>query len=322
MTMGFDDLIVGGQLRVGTGYCAPIKEGDYKINGSAHMEGPVVVGLGSKIKLGAKGGDPDDPEDNTGTAPANLMITRNYNKDKDCFSAAIKRTLLTEGNVQINGDDGTPNALVLNGNSNITGNDQTDQCIYINSSTSTAININGKTTIDNAGDAIFAIGTDGDTLSGRFNTADGRPKPFDIKHPTKGDGHRLRYACIEGPEVGVYHRGRLRRGKEIVLPYYWKDLVHVESITVQLQPVGAHQDIIVKRWDEQKIYLQSNGGLPIDCFYHVYGERKDINPLITEYEGDSWKDYPDPNYNPELTPPAERTFTDSRFSGPPNTITM
>ena len=54
MSIGFDDCIVGGQLRVGTGYCAPIKEGDLKINGSAHMEGPVVVGLGSKIKLGAK----------------------------------------------------------------------------------------------------------------------------------------------------------------------------------------------------------------------------------------------------------------------------
>ena len=33
-------------------------------------------------------------------------------------------------------------------------------------------------------------------------------------------------------------------------------------------------------------------------FYHVYGERKDINPLIVEYEGNSWEDYPDPNYNP------------------------
>jgi len=319
MSMGFDDLIVGGQLRVGTGYCAPIKEGDYKINGSAHMEGPVVIGLGSKIKLGAKGGDPDDPEDNTGTAPANLMITRNYNKDKDCFSGAIKRTLLTEGNVQINGDDGTPNALVLNGNSNITGNDQTDQCIYINSSTFTAININGKTTIDNKGDAIFAIGTNGKTMSARFAESDGKPKPFDIQHPTKGNGHRLRYACIEGPEVGVYHRGRLRRGKEIVLPYYWKDLVHVESITIQLQPVGAHQDIIVKRWDNQKIYLQSNGGLPIDCFYHVYGERKDINPLITEYEGNDCFDYPDPNYKPGTLNPR---YDDPAFSGPPNTITI
>ena len=131
MTMGFDDLIVGGQLRVGTGYCAHIKEGDYKINGSAHMEGPVVIGLGSKIKLGAKGGDPDDPEDNTGTAPANLMITRNYNKDKDCFSGAMKRNLLTEGNVQINGDDGTPWAFNLNGNQEIQGNGQTDNALYV-----------------------------------------------------------------------------------------------------------------------------------------------------------------------------------------------
>ena len=36
----------------------------------------------------------------------------------------------------------------------------------------------------------------------------------------------------------------------------------------------------------------------IDCFYHVYGERKDINPLIVEYEGNSWEDYPDPNFDP------------------------
>ena len=28
MATGLDDLIVGGQLRVGTGLCPPIKEGD------------------------------------------------------------------------------------------------------------------------------------------------------------------------------------------------------------------------------------------------------------------------------------------------------
>ena len=86
-----------------------------------------------------------------------------------------------------------------------------------------------------------------------------------------------------------------------------------------MQPVGAHQDIIVKRWDEQKIYLQSNGGLPIDCFYHVYAERKDINPLIVEYEGDKWQDYPDPNFQPDAVNPR---FDDPAWSGPPNTITM
>ncbi len=306
MTMGFDDLIVGGQLRVGTGYCAPIKEGDYKINGSAHMEGPVVVGLGSKIKLGARGGDPDDPEDNTGTAPANLMITRNYNKDRDCFSAAIKRTLLTEGNVQINGDDGTPWAVNLNGNQEIQGNDQTDNALYVT----------GGGTVNSCyieGDLYVSGDIDGGNkgrLAARFAAADASPKPFDMQHPTKGEGNRLRYACIEGPEVGVYFRGRLRRGKEIFLPNYWKGLVHIQSITVQLQPIGAHQDIIIKRWDDEKIYLQSNGGLPIDCFYHVYAERKDCNPLVVEYQGDGWEDYPDKDYK------------DPNFSGPPNIITV
>ena len=32
-------------------------------------------------------------------------------------------------------------------------------------------------------------------------------KPFDIPHPTK-DGYRLRHVCLEGPESGVYYRGR------------------------------------------------------------------------------------------------------------------
>ena len=43
MSLSFDDLVIGGQLRVGTGICPPIKEGDYKINGSASFEGPLVL---------------------------------------------------------------------------------------------------------------------------------------------------------------------------------------------------------------------------------------------------------------------------------------
>ena len=49
MSLSFDDLVIGGQLRVGTGICPPIKEGDYKFNGSASVEGPVVIGEGTKI---------------------------------------------------------------------------------------------------------------------------------------------------------------------------------------------------------------------------------------------------------------------------------
>ena len=300
-----DDCIVGGQIRIGTGLCPPIKEGDFRINGTGSAQGPFVIGDGTKIKLGAVGGDPDS-EDKTGAAPANLMVTRCYNNDRDCFTAAIKRSLQTEGNIRVNGDNGTPWAFNLNGNQEIQGNDQTDNALYVT----------GGGTVNSCyikGDLYVTGDIDGGNkgrLAARFAAADASPKPFDMQHPTKGEGNRLRYACIEGPEVGVYFRGRLRRGKEIFLPNYWKGLVHIQSITVQLQPIGAHQDIIIKRWDDEKIYLQSNGGMPIDCFYHVYAERKDCNPLVVEYQGDGWEDYPDKDYK------------DPNFSGPPNIITV
>ena len=112
-------------------------------------------------------------------------------------------------------------------------------------------------------------------------------KPFNIPHPSPDkEGMRLVHACLEGPENGVYFRGRVTNKKEILLPPYWKDLVDWTTITVNLTPIGSHQSVIVKRFDEDKIYLQSNGGMPIDCFYHVYGTRKDIAPLPIEMEKD------------------------------------
>jgi hypothetical protein len=119
-------------------------------------------------------------------------------------------------------------------------------------------------------------------------------KGFDIPHPTK-ENSRLRYICIEGPTADVYIRGRVKNAKEIELPNYWKGLVDIDSITVSLTPVGAHQSVIVKRWDEDKIYLQSNGGMPIDCFYHVYAERIDVSKNIPEYDGLTTADYPGDN---------------------------
>ena len=165
-------------------------------------------------------------------------------------------------------------------------------------------------------------------LAARFGAADGRPKPFDIQHPTKGKGHRLRYACIEGPEVGVYHRGRLKGSNIIELPYYWKDLVHEDSITVQLQPIGKNQNLVVESFNNEYVVIEIGANqdlltneILIDCFYHVYGERKDINPLITEYEGDTWQDYPDPNFDPNKVDEDKRNLNDPRFVGPPNTFT-
>ena len=115
-------------------------------------------------------------------------------------------------------------------------------------------------------------------------------KGFDIKHPNK-EGYRLRHVCLEGPEGGIYYRGRATKNV-IPLPLYWKDLVDQASITVSITPIGVHQNIIVKRWDTENIYLQNQGALPINCFFHVFGQRIDGDRLIVEYEGETPKDYP------------------------------
>ena len=222
------------------------------------------------------------------------MIARDLNEESNNPS----RSLHVKGNTFLEGDGGTANGLYVSGGSSV-------DAVYIQGD----LYVSGSTDTGNKG-----------RLASRFATADAKPKPFDLVHPTM-EGYRLRYACIEGPEVGVYCRGRVKNDSEIVLPNYWRDLVHVDSISVQLQPIGAHQDIIVKRWDEEKIYLQAKAGFPINCFYHVYAERKDINPLIVEYKGDSWEDYPDPNFNPEKVDEDKKTYTDPRFAGPQNTFT-
>ena len=62
-------------------------------------------------------------------------------------------------------------------------------------------------------------------------------KSFDIVHPTK-ENMRLRYGSLEGPENGVYVRGK-SIDKIISLPDYWVGLVDETTITVQLTPIGS-----------------------------------------------------------------------------------
>ena len=229
----------------------------------------------------------------------------------DAFSSAVATLMVGREDTK-----GTPNAIETRGNVDIIGEGGTTNALYVSGGS-------GANTVHIIGDLYVSGSTDTGNkgrLASRFGAADGRPKPFDIKHPSK-EGWRLRYACIEGPEVGVYCRGRVRNEKIIRLPDYWKDLVDVESISVQLQPIGSHQDIIVKRWDEEFVYLQAQGGMPVNCFYHVYAARKDVNPLYVEYQGDSWKDYPDPNFNPE-TAPENPNYNDPNYRPKRNTITI
>jgi hypothetical protein len=109
-----------------------------------------------------------------------------------------------------------------------------------------------------------------------------KSKNFVIDHPSK-KGKKLVHACLEGPEHSVFVRGRITNRNVINLPYYWKDLVDESTITVQLQPIGAHQNIIIKRISENQVHLQGQG-ITIDCYYHIFAERKDIRKLETEID--------------------------------------
>ena len=290
MSYNFDDINVGGQVKVGTGIVPAIKEGDEKINGSMYAEGPVVFGNQTTFKN----------QDGT------LMVARNTNNDKDCEVPEDDKALFVRGDVRFETEGENEYGLHVEGDTRINTDGRTDNALYVSGGKPDALYVDGdvyvtgKVDCDNKG-----------RLASRFSSADARPKPFDIKHPSR-EGYRLRYACVEGPEVGVYHRGRVKNEKVIILPSYWKDFVYIDSISVQLQPIGAHQDVIVKRWDDEKIYLQSKGGMPIDCFYHVYAERNDINPLITEYEGESCEDYPDPNHH--KISEDERNYKDPEYA--------
>lgn len=106
-------------------------------------------------------------------------------------------------------------------------------------------------------------------------------KSFDIPHPNQ-EGFRLRYGSLEGPEFGVYHRGRTTTSI-INLPEYWGDLVDENTITVHLTPFKKNSDHWVEKIENNQIHINSEDG-QISCFYIVHGERKDIDKLVVVYK--------------------------------------
>jgi predicted metalloprotease with PDZ domain len=108
-------------------------------------------------------------------------------------------------------------------------------------------------------------------------------KSFLIDHPTKA-GMQLRYGSLEGPENGVYVRGRLTDNNVIELPDYWTGLVHADSITVNLTACAADQQLYVERVENNCVHIVNETGKPVNCFYTVYGERKDVDKLVVECE--------------------------------------
>jgi hypothetical protein len=104
-------------------------------------------------------------------------------------------------------------------------------------------------------------------------------KSFVIPHPTK-EGYRLRHGSLEGPENGVYVRGR-STGSVIELPEYWTGLVDPDSITVNLTPIGQNSPLWVERIEDNKVYVGREDA-KASYFYAVFAERADVPALDVE----------------------------------------
>lgn len=116
---------------------------------------------------------------------------------------------------------------------------------------------------------------------GTFASLSAPYKMFDIAHPSR-ENMRLKHACLEGPDISVFIKGKLFESDTIFLPEYWKNLVDNKSIVVNLTQIGESQDLIVEAITESKIKIRSNLDSPIHCFYVIMATRKDVKPLEVE----------------------------------------
>ncbi len=106
-------------------------------------------------------------------------------------------------------------------------------------------------------------------------------KSFEITHPLDST-KRLTYGSLEGPEYGVYYRGRLNNESVINLPDYWTVLIDESSITISLTPFGIYQNLFVEKVENNKVYIGSGNSGLASCYYVVYAERKDIPKIVIE----------------------------------------
>ena len=275
------------------------------------------VGAGTLIDVDGSNVNVDLSELTTSTADADgdfFVVVDSANAQKKLTKANINNSgfnndagyITSAGNTNIYGSDGTLSAartVTQNGNNlefkttgaantkfrkttqanrsltrvMIEADDSYDNVLELDSSDPNTLLVSGY---ESGGARVFSVDGQGNLMA--------TSKAFDIPHPNpekKEQGMRLKHGNLEGPEHGIYIRGRQLNDKEIELPEYWKDLVDPDSITVQLTSVGSHQNLYVKEIKDWVVYIQ-NGNLfsnKIDCYYFIQAERIDVNKIEVEY---------------------------------------
>jgi len=160
--------------------------------------------------------------------------------------------------------------VLLHGNSST----WTEQRFYTSGNQVVTINSSGS----------VGIGTTSPTytlqVSGSFGAT---TKSFVIKHPDPAkSGKWLVHGVTESPEHTVFVRGKLENNNVIELPDYWPYLVHSDTITVTLTPIKSYQELYVENISDNTILINNNNNTPINCYYYVVAERKDIPKLVPE----------------------------------------
>jgi len=86
----------------------------------------------------------------------------------------------------------------------------------------------------------------------------------------KLENRELEYSYPGTPENCVFVRCRANK-PFIKLPDEWEEFVDLTTLSVHLTPIGANQNLIVKRTQGLEVHLQTNG-LPVDCYYLIFGQ--------------------------------------------------
>lgn len=276
--------------------------GNLTVNGTTTTINSTTISVDDKnIELGSVASPTDTTADGGGiTLKGSTDKTFNWVDATDAWTSSEHMNLASGKAYYINGTS------VLN--STTLGSGVTSSSLT-SVGTLSSLTVSGNTTLSSitSGSVLFA-GTSGlvsqdnanlfwDDANNRLGIGTNNPgyklevngsfaattKSFVIPHPTK-DGMKLRYGSLEGPENGVYVRGRLKDNNVIELPEYWTALVDENTITVNLTPIGSHQKLYVKDISNNTVTVGNENLLSksINCFYIVFAERKDVEKLQVE----------------------------------------
>ena len=140
---------------------------------------------------------------------------------------------------------------------------------------SKGVNVTGSIDVSGSIDVTGSVSASEDiVVSGNVfvdGTLDAATKNFRIDHPTM-EGYYLIHSSLEGPERGIYYRGKLKTNNIIYLPDYWNELTDETDITVQLTPIGNACQHFVKSVTKKEIEVGCDCGKP-HCYYIVHAQR-------------------------------------------------